>query len=720
MTRVVHVLAETTIGGAENQALYLLQALTGRGFDLELAFFRSGPQHDRFATLGLPMHQVEAHRRLPLDWRRRANVLRRVVGPRPPDILHTWLYETHLVGLVAGLAWPQTRIVLSHRSGSGVPGSRRHLLALRPLRCRIDHVVANSQAGAEVMLQFGLDPSRVSVIANGLPSERVVVERGREVMRRELGVRSDAPVVCAITRADATKDLPALFGAFGVVRARLPDAELVLVGPTARELRDFGARLPAGARTVGFQGRPADYMNAADAVVISSRTEGHSNVADEALMLGMPVAVTDTGAHASLVREAGGLVVPVGRRDLLGEALLELLIHPRERGAIRAIAEQRLSITQVADATAALYERLLSADRARRSPAMARPLGISRSSSDRNTLHPMRLGPSPQSTAAASATLPEWWCLEHCAAFESRDDHLMCPGGDHSVPCRDGIPRFVPSSTYADAFGEQWKIYRLTQLDSHTGTSISRDRLRRALGELLWACLPGARVLECGCGAGRFTEVLIGQGASVTSVDLSEAVDANAENCPPQERHRIAQASIAALPIRPGQFDIVLCLGVVQHTPSPEDTIAKLYEQVAPGGSVVIDHYTYSLARCTRVTAFLVRPWLLRQSPERRLPITARLVDRLLPLHRQAGPFARVLRRLSPITTYYHAYPDLPDNLRREWALLDTHDSLTAVYKHMRTSGQLRRALMRLGAEEVVCIRAGNGVEARARRPLTA
>ena len=65
--------------------------------------------------------------------------------------------------------------------------------------------------------------------------------------------------------------------------------------------------------------------------------------------------------------------------------------------------------------------------------------------------------------------------------------------------------------TYADAFGLQWKQYRLTQLDSHTGSPITAERARRCLGDIA-SSLGGKQVLEIGCGAGRFTEVLLGLG----------------------------------------------------------------------------------------------------------------------------------------------------------------------------------------------------------------
>src|SRR4051812_1147161 len=93
---------------------------------------------------------------------------------------------------------------------------------------------------------------------------------------------------------------------------------------------------------------------------------------------------------------------------------------------------------------------------------------------------------------------------------------------------------------YTASFGKQWLRYRQTQLDSFTGVPLSRDRVQRCLGEV-WDKLAGASVLEAGCGAGRFTEVLLEQGATITSVDMSEAVFANRQNCPLSERHTIVQ-----------------------------------------------------------------------------------------------------------------------------------------------------------------------------------
>ena len=325
---------------------------------------------------------------------------------------------------------------------------------------------------------------------------------------------------------------------------------------------------------------------------------------------------------------------------------------------------------------------------------------------------------------ATTPLFPPLVCPEDQQPLGENQDELSCPEG-HRYKVRNGIARVVPSATgYTDAFGEQWNTYRATQLDSYTGTTISRDRLERCMGPLLWQRLQGSdrsSVLEAGCGAGRFSEVLLAApGAVVTSTDLSTAVDASTVNCPISERHRVVQCDINAMPFRPGSYDIVVCLGVIQHTPSPDVAIEALYAQTKPGGWLVLDHYSASLAHYTKITALLLRPWLKRLSPSTGMAATDLLSNVFFPLHR-AVKRRRLLQvalsRVSPLLTYFHDHPELDDRLQYEWARLDTHDSLTDYYKHFRTAAEMTRLLSRLGATEISVAKGGNGIEARCRKP---
>lgn len=309
-------------------------------------------------------------------------------------------------------------------------------------------------------------------------------------------------------------------------------------------------------------------------------------------------------------------------------------------------------------------------------------------------------------------------CTDHESTLSRSTRSLHCEKGC-DFPISHGIPRFVPFDNYSAAFGEQWKRYRQTQLDSYTKAPLSENRIRQSLGEELWNGLEGKQVLEAGCGAGRFTEILLKQGAIVTSVDMSDAVVANQENFPQDDKHRIAQADIFKLPFAPQQYDIVICLGVIQHTPNSEAAIAELYKHVKPGGWLVIDHYRYLVGYYLR-TAPIFRMFMRKMPYNKTIKFTERMVNSLLPLHkavRRFRPAQTLLSRVSPLVVYYQAHPQFNDELQQEWSLLDTHDSLTDFYKRFRTKGQIAATLRSLKLKDIWCEYGGNGVEARGRRP---
>ena len=182
---------------------------------------------------------------------------------------------------------------------------------------------------------------------------------------------------------------------------------------------------------------------------------------------------------------------------------------------------------------------------------------------------------------------------------------------------------------------------------------------------------------------------------------------------------RIAKADVNHLPFAPAQFDVVMCLGVIQHTPNSEETIARLYEQVKPGGWLIIDHYTHEKARWSSIKP-LVRAYMKRVKPAVTLQVVENMVDTFLPWHRRFRNFYPawfLLCRISPIVTFYRLIPELSEPLQREWATLDSHDSLTDWFKHLRTREQIEACLRSLKLTGTWCIEGGNGIEARGRKP---
>lgn len=136
-----------------------------------------------------------------------------------------------------------------------------------------------------------------------------------------------------------------------------------------------------------------------------------------------------------------------------------------------------------------------------------------------------------------------------------------------------------------------------------------------------------------------------------------------------------------------------------------------------------MDHYRIVGWRYTMFGVMALRPFVKRLHPEAALRFTRMLVRILLPLHRAVRKvyfLNSILYRISPLVTFLNQYPEWSDELQREWALLNTHDMLTAWYLHRLSASRIERILKNLGAVDVQVTLGGNGVEARCRRPVQA
>jgi 2-polyprenyl-6-hydroxyphenyl methylase/3-demethylubiquinone-9 3-methyltransferase len=103
------------------------------------------------------------------------------------------------------------------------------------------------------------------------------------------------------------------------------------------------------------------------------------------------------------------------------------------------------------------------------------------------------------------------------------------------------------------------------------------------------ANLDGSRILDVGCGGGILAESMATKGATVTGIDMAEkplgvARLHQAESGTNVEYLRSTAEELAEA--RAGEFDVVTCLEMLEHVPSPAKIIAACTKLVKPGGDV--------------------------------------------------------------------------------------------------------------------------------------
>jgi SAM-dependent methyltransferase len=94
----------------------------------------------------------------------------------------------------------------------------------------------------------------------------------------------------------------------------------------------------------------------------------------------------------------------------------------------------------------------------------------------------------------------------------------------------------------------------------------------------------GLKVLDAGCGMGRWLHFAREVGAQIVGMDVSAAIDVAAAR--EGEGADFVQADLRFPPFAPASFDVVYCLGVVHHLEDPLTGVRALARLVRPGGAL--------------------------------------------------------------------------------------------------------------------------------------
>ena len=327
----------THMGGAERQALYLVQHLaTLRGCDVEVLTFGDGDAlRLPLEALGVPVHVVPYYFRWPKA--RRARALARIAWllrthVKPDALLPFGAPSSKAMGLVARYAGARFCWWNQQDEGRELAGTGVERRILREMTC----ITSNSVAGQTFLSQtYDLNPASVLIYNNGTPLPDASLIRSDWRRRLNLGQRR---IVSMIANVTEYKDHDTLIDAWATVRRHVTAFEekpaLLLAGflketATVTKLKIKAFNLGLSADDVYFLGAIDDVdelIVESDVVVHSSLTEGCPNAVCEAMALSRAVVATDIpGCRQALGEQGDRWLAAPGNPDDMARKIIELL-----------------------------------------------------------------------------------------------------------------------------------------------------------------------------------------------------------------------------------------------------------------------------------------------------------------------------------------------------------------------------------------------------------
>ena len=359
MMKILHLIPDLGLGGAQRALCYLATAMDRNRFQMQVAIW--GPQEDlckELEDLGVDVVHLRGVGR---SLFRLAVAFSRHVRRTRPDVIHTHLFDADLVGIVTARVFGVRRCFSTIHSGTFF-GPRRHRWRYRCLALLVRRFFPVSQALSDVLVQRCRVPAaRVRVIRNGIDMTRFAPSPPRD------GAVTKGPIIGTLARLVPSKGIRILLDALLRLLPEYPEA-LLLVGGAGEEQEalERQARALSIADRVVFVGPvqvPRDFYRRLDLFVLPSLDEWFGLVLVEAMSMGVPVLGTRVGGVPEIVTHGvNGWLVKPGDSAALAAGLRTLWADPSLR---RQVAEEgrrtavRFDVTRAAAELQAEYERMV-------------------------------------------------------------------------------------------------------------------------------------------------------------------------------------------------------------------------------------------------------------------------------------------------------------------------------------------------------------------------
>ena len=369
--RILYLIDEiesAAAGGTERQIFQMIRVLNQARSQPELCALR-GTGWLTEEEAGCPVRLCQVDRVRSARGIARLWQLMKWMKQRKFDVVQTFFPESNLIGpILARLAG--VRVILGSRRDLNYWMTGKFAMAQRVSNRFVTRLVANSQAVRDVIVRVeGVPSSQLEVLYNGIDLERFKpCPEQRTRIRARLGLGKSDVLVGNVSNLRPVKGVLFFAKAAVQVARESPVSHFLFVGegPLRPQVEamihesGFSSRF----HLVGRHRDVVPYLNACDAAVLSSESEGFSNSLLEYMATGLPTVATDVGGNREALGEEGGILVPPGDAGALAAAIQALVGDPEKRARLSNCARERairlFSAQDYGPRLVNLYKRLLS------------------------------------------------------------------------------------------------------------------------------------------------------------------------------------------------------------------------------------------------------------------------------------------------------------------------------------------------------------------------
>lgn len=337
--RILFVISELTLGGAQKQVIELAAQLVQTGHEVAIYTLNGDvprrPELDGKGVL-LFIDQKRARLDLAVLWR-----LRRMISSWRPDVIHSFLFDADFYARVAGMGCGVP--VINSERNADYRLTSLQMLAQKLTRTLACGVVANTFSGKQFAERlFALPPDDVHVVWNGIRQEEIKRQASTDIDYRTMFFGpGNYRVACLVAAIKPQKDYHLALDVAAHLVSSNPQWRVLFLGDKLSApgpykagqgsetgsykdavLRHYEALgLSDRIKFVGLRSDVPAIVSQCDVLYMTSAHEGFPNAVLEAMALGIPVASTDY-SDIRRILPLSGQVVASRKAEDVAEAVI--------------------------------------------------------------------------------------------------------------------------------------------------------------------------------------------------------------------------------------------------------------------------------------------------------------------------------------------------------------------------------------------------------------